>query len=128
MSSDLKKLTRREREIMDIVYRLGQASAAQVRQRLSDTPSYSSVRAMLAKLERKGYLRHRQDGPKYIFHPTLPREAARQNAMSRLVETFFDGSVSQAINGLLGLRGQLLSAQELDELVEQIERARKEGR
>ncbi len=113
---------------MDIVYRLGQASAAQVRQRLSDTPSYSSVRAMLAKLERKGYLRHRQDGPKYIFHPTLPREAARQNAMSRLVETFFDGSVSQAINGLLGLRGQLLSAQELDELVEQIERARKEGR
>ncbi len=122
------ELTRRERQIMDVVYRRGEATAAEVREGLPDPPSYSAVRAMLRKLEDKGHLRHRSDGPRYVFRPTVPRGRARRQAISRLVRTFFDGSASQAIHGLLGASEGELSDEELDFLAERIDQARKGGR
>lgn len=121
-------LSRRERQIMDIVYRLGRASAADVLDGLPDPPSYSAVRAMLRVLEAKGHLRHRQDGPRYIYEATLSRRKARQSALQRIVRTFFDGSTEQAVAALLDLSSTRLSDEELDRLGELIEQARKEGR
>src|SRR5437870_12645734 len=120
--------SRRERQIMDVVYRLGRATAAEVRRNLPDPPSYSAVRALLRVLEEKGYLRHEQDGPRYVFLPTLSRERARQSAMKQLLQTFFDNSAEQAVAALLDMSRPRLSDAELDRLSEMIERARKEGR
>ena len=89
-------LSRRERQIMDIVYEAGQASAADVLDRLPDPPSYSAVRAMLRVLEEKGHLRHKQDGPRYVYLPTVSRDEARRSALRRLLRTFFDGEGSWA--------------------------------
>jgi predicted transcriptional regulator len=121
-------LSRRERQIMDIVYRQGQATAAEVLEALPDPPSYSAVRAMLRILEEKGHLKHEQQGPRYVFLPTLPREKARRSALKQLVQTFFDGSTEQAVAALLDLSGSKLSGDELDRLSELIDQARKEGR
>ena len=118
------KLSRREREIMDILYQLGEATAAEVRERLADPPSYSAVRAMLAKLEGKGHIAHEQDGPRYIFSPIVAKKEARESAMSRLVKTFFAGSTSAAVSGLLGRSVDDMSDEELDDLSQMIERAR----
>lgn len=112
---------------MDIIYELGRATAAQVRCRLPDPPSYSAVRAMLRLLEEKGHLRHRQDGPRYVFLPTLSRDKARQSALKQLLRTFFDGSTEGAVAALLDMQSSKLSPSELDRLAELIERARKEG-
>jgi predicted transcriptional regulator len=121
-------LSRREREIMDVIYRRAQATAAEVLEDLPDPPSYSAVRAMLRILEEKGHLRHDQRGARYVFLPTVPRERARRSALGQLVHTFFDGSTEQAVAALLDLSSGKLSDAELDRLARLIDQARKEGR
>lgn len=123
-----QELTRRERQIMDIIYRRGQATAADVRQELPDPPSYSAVRALLRLLEEKGHLSHRQDGPRYVFEPTTPKGAAGRTALDRLVKTFFDDSVESMVSTLLDAKSQDLSDDELERLVAMIKAARREGR
>ena len=120
-------LSRRERQIMAVIYRLGRATAADVLAELEDAPSYSAVRAHLRVLEEKGHLRHEQDGPRYVFLPTLPREQARDSALAHLVQTFFEGSTSQAMAALLDATPGI-SKVELERLSRLIEKARKEGR
>jgi len=121
-------LSRRERQIMDIVYRLGQASAADVLENMPDPPGYSAVRTMLRLLEEKGYLRHDQEGPRYVYLPTLSRDKARQSALKQLVQTFFDNSTEQTVAALLDMSKSKMSGEELERLSELIEKARKEGR
>lgn len=122
------QMSRREREIMDVIYRAGRATAAEVMESLADPPSYSAVRALLRVLEDKGHLRHEADGPRYVFLPTIPRERARQSALRQLLHTFFDGSTEQAVAALLDLSSTRLSDAELDRLRDLIADARKEGR
>jgi BlaI family transcriptional regulator, penicillinase repressor len=121
-------LSRRERQIMDAIYRLGRATAAEVLENMPDPPGYSAVRAMLRLLEEKGYLRHEQQGPRYIYVPTLSRDKARQSALKQLVQTFFDNSTEQTVSALLDMSKSRMSDEELERLSELIERARKEGR
>jgi predicted transcriptional regulator len=121
-------LSRRERQIMEVVYRLGRATAADVQDSLPDPPSYSTIRALLRVLEDKGHLRHEQDGPRYVFLPTLPRDKARRSALRQLVHTFFEGSTAQAVAALLGEPGARLTDEDLDRLSRLIDQARKEGR
>jgi predicted transcriptional regulator len=123
-----RHLSRRERQIMDIIYQRGQATAAEVQESLPDPPSYSAVRAMLRLLDEKGYLKHEQDGPRYLFKPTLAREKARKSAMKQMLETFFDGSTEQAVAALLNLSKSKLGKEELDRMSQMIETAKKEGR
>jgi len=119
------KLPRREREIMDVLFELGaEASAEEIRERLTDPPSYSAVRAMLAKLEAKGAVKHREKGLRYVYSPTIPRTAARRSALKRMVQVFFDGSAGQAMTALLN--EEKWSEEELEQLAREIERARKE--
>lgn len=126
--SDLDPLSRRERQIMDIVYRRGQATIREVLAELPDPPTYSAVRALVRVLEEKGHLRHRQDGPTYVYSPTRPRDRVGTSALAHVVDTFFGGSASDAVAALLDLEGRELSRAELDELGAMIEQARKEGR
>ncbi|HWC75564.1 MAG TPA: BlaI/MecI/CopY family transcriptional regulator [Gemmatimonadales bacterium] len=123
------RLSRREREIMDVIYRApgGRATAAEVLEQLADPPSYSAVRALLRVLEEKGHLRHEEDGPRYVFLPTVPRERARQSALRQLLHTFFDGSTEAAVAALLDSSTRLSDA-ELARLSRLIADARKEGR
>src|SRR5215470_1173155 len=110
-----EKLTRREREIMDVIYALGDsASAEDIRVKLSDPPSYSAVRAMLAKLEAKGFIRHREEGLRYVYSPTKSRAAAQRNAVQKLVRTFFGGSPSHTAAALL--KHESWTDEELDAL------------
>jgi len=116
-----QKLSRREREILDVLFSLGnEAAAEEIRERLSDPPSSSAVRAMLARLETKGALRHREKGLRYVYMPTMGRSAARRSAMRRLVDVFFEGSAGQAVTALLD--EEKWTREELDELVAEIER------
>ncbi|MCB9779196.1 MAG: BlaI/MecI/CopY family transcriptional regulator [Alphaproteobacteria bacterium] len=124
--TDLLQLSRRERQIMHIVYRLGRATAAQVRDEMDDAPGYSAVRAHLATLERKGHLAHIADGPRYVFHPTVPREDARTSALGKVVSSFFRGSPAKAAVALIEMSD--LGEDELDELEALIRKARQEGR
>ena len=117
-------LSRRERQIMDVVYRLGRSSVSDVLERLPDPPSYSAVRAMLRILEEKGHLRHEQDGPRYLYLPTVPRETAKESALKHLLRTFFGGSTTAAVAALLDLSEDNLSEAELDRLSRLIENAR----
>ena len=128
MTSDAAQLSRRERQIMEVVYERGRATAAEVRAHMPEPPSYSAVRAMLRILEDKGHLRHEQDGPRYVFLPTVPREEARETALRRLVRTFFGGSPEGAMAALLDLEGDRLDEQALDRIAERIDEARKEDR
>lgn len=121
-------LSRRERQIMDVIYRLGRATAADVHAALPDAPSYSTVRALLKVLETKGHLRHGVAGPRYLYTPTVPRERARESALRQVVGTFFDGSTEAAVAALLGLSADRLSATELDRLAGLITQAKQEGR
>jgi predicted transcriptional regulator len=123
-----KGLSRRERQIMDAIYRRGQATVAEVLEDMPDPPSYSAVRAMLRVLEEKGHLRHDQQGPRYVFLPTVPRDQARRSALQQLVRTFFDGSTEQTVAALLDLSDTRLSDAELKRLSRLIDQARKEGR
>jgi BlaI family transcriptional regulator, penicillinase repressor len=118
------KLTRREREIMDVIFALGDnASAEDIRARLTDAPSYSAVRAMLVKLEAKGYVRHREDGPRYLYTPTTTRAAARRAALQQLVRVFFGGSPGKAATALL--EHDDWSDEDVDALSAEIERVRR---
>ena len=126
MTTDTAQLSRRERQIMEIVYELGRATAAEVRERMPDPPSYSAVRAMLRILEDKGHIIHEQDGPRYIFLPIVPREEASETALRRLVRTFFGGSPEGAMAALLDLDGDRLDEDALRRLAEMIDEARRE--
>jgi predicted transcriptional regulator len=128
MADQLQPLSRRERQIMDVIYRLGQATAQEVVHNLSDPPSCSAVRGLLRILEDKGHVKHRQDGPRYVYHPTLPREKARESALRQLVRIFFQDSPEAAVAALLDLSAPGLKNEELDRLAVLIARARKEGR
>jgi predicted transcriptional regulator len=119
-------LSRRERQIMDVIYRLGRATAQEVRDHLPSPPSYSAVRALLRILEGKGHLNHHRDGPRYVYVPTVPREKARTTALHQLVRTFFDGSAGAAAAALLDLSSSDLSDTELARLEALIERVRRE--
>lgn len=121
-------LSRRERQIMDVVYQLGAATAAEVQERMSDPPSYSAVRATMRILEEKGHLRHDEDGPRYVYEPTVAREAASRSAVRHLLSTFFGGSVEQAMAALLDAGDRRLSRDEVDRLARLIEQRKKEGR
>ena len=121
-------LSRRERQIMDVIYRRSAATVQDVRANLPDPPSYSAVRALLRVLVDKGHLRHKQDGPRYVYHPTVPRERARTSALQQLIKTFFDDSPEAAVAALLDMSGSELTEDELDRLGDMIERARREGR
>ena len=120
--------SRREKEMMDVIYRLGQATVAEVREQMASPPSYSSVRSTLSGLERKGHLQHQFDGNRYIYRPTVQREKARISALDHLLATFFDGSAADVVAALLESRRSDLSAEELDELSSLIQQAKKEGR
>ena len=111
---------------MDVIYAHGQATAAEVAAALADPPSYSAVRALLRILEQKGHLRHQQDGPRYVFLPTVPRDRARRSALRNLVRTFFDGSSAQAAAALIDQ--SQLSDEDFQRLSQAIDKARKEGR
>ena len=124
--SPYEDLTRRERQIMDILYRLGEAPAEEVRSRLPDPPSYSAARAMLAKLEEKGHVHHVERDLRYVYLPTVPREEVRRSVLTRVVDTFFDGSVTQAVTGLLSASDHNLPREELERLAELIDAARRE--
>jgi BlaI family penicillinase repressor len=121
-------LSRRERQMMDIIYRQGCASAAEIREALPDPPSYSAVRAKLRVLEENGHIRHRQEGPRYVFLPVLSREKAKKNAVKHLLQTFFDGSTALAVSALLDVSKSDLSEEDLQQLTQLITQARKEGK
>ena len=118
-------LSRRERQIMEAIYRLGSATVSEVMAELPEPPSYSAVRAMLGKLEAKGYLKHRQEGPRYLYLATVPRREARDSALQRLVRTFFDGSPEKAVTALLDMSAAEMSEEELDRLSALIQEAKK---
>ena len=126
--SPLLDLSRRERQIVDVVYRKGRASAAQVLAELPDAPSYSSVRTFLTILERKGYLRHVQEDGRYVYLPTHPRAHVGKAALRRALQTFYGGSVEEAVAALLDVSDSRLSPEEMKRLARLIDRARKEGR
>ena len=128
MSSSHHTLSRREWQIMDVLYQKGRATALEVQESLPDPPSYSAVRALLRILEDKGHVRHEQDGPRYIFTPKTPRDKARRSAIRHLMETFFEDSPEQAVAALLDVSSSKLSEEELDRLARLIENARVEGK
>lgn len=122
------ELGKRERQILETVQRLGEASVSQVREHLADPPSYSAVRTMLGLLVEKGWLKQRAEGKRYLYRPALGREQSQRNALRRLLGTFFDGSPGDAMAALLDISGNDLNDEQLDRLVEMIDRARKETR
>jgi BlaI family penicillinase repressor len=120
--------SRRERQIMEILYQRGKASAAEVREAMEDAPSYSAVRAMLRVLEDKGHVKHQAEGLKYVYVPTVAREKAKRSAVKHVLDTFFGGSPEQIVAALLDVSSARLTREELDRMSELIERARKEER
>lgn len=122
------KLSRRERQIMDVLYRRGRATAAEILEEIPDPPSYSAVRAMLRVLEDKKHIRHEEKDLRYVYLPVVPREKARRSAVTHLLETFFDGSAEQAVATLLNISARDLTDEDFDRLAALIEEARKEGR
>jgi BlaI family penicillinase repressor len=124
----LAGLSRRERQIMDVLYQRGRASAAEVREAMEDAPSYSAVRAMLRVLEEKGHVRHQAEGLKYVFVPTVNREKAKRSAVKHLLDTFFTDSPDQVVAALLDVSSRGLTREELDRMAEMIEKARREGK
>jgi BlaI family penicillinase repressor len=122
-----KALARRERQIMDILYKLERATVGQVLAALPDRPSYSTVRAQLGVLEEKGHVRHEEQGLRYVYFPAVPRDIARRSALRHLVETFFDGSTEKVVTALLGGEVARIPSEELDRLAEMISKKRKES-
>jgi BlaI family transcriptional regulator, penicillinase repressor len=121
-------LSRREREILDILYQRGQASAAEVKDILTDPPTYSGVRAMLRVLEEKGHIKHESRGLKYVYSPVINRDKAKKSAVKHLLETFFSGAPEQVVAALLDVSSKKLTSAELDRMSLMIEQARKEGK
>ena len=124
----LAGLSRRERQIMDVLYKRGKASAAEVREAIEDPPSYSAVRAMLRVLEEKGHVRHLAEGLKYVYVPTLNRDKAKRSAVKHLLDTFFSDSPDQVVAALLDVSSRRLTREELDRMAEMIEKAKREGK
>jgi BlaI family transcriptional regulator, penicillinase repressor len=122
-----RNLSRRERQIMDILYARGRATGAEIHQALPDAPTYSAVRAKLRVLEEKGHIRHEEESLRYVYAPTLPRDTARRSALRHVVSTFFEGSVEQAVAALLDLSAARLDDRELDRITHLIEEAKKES-
>lgn len=121
-------LSRREREMMNIIFRNGKATATEVMEGMSDPPSYSAVRATLRVLEQKGHLKHQHDGTRYVYTPTVNMDKARKSALDQLLTTFFDGSAASVVATLLENSKDDMTAEELDRLSAMIRNARKEGR
>lgn len=121
-------LSRRERQIMDILYRQGKASALLVREAMPDAPSYSAVRAMLRVLEDKGHVKHQAEGLKYVYVPTVTRDKAKRSAVKHLLDTFFKESPEQVVAALLDVSSTRLTREELDRMSEMIEKAKREGK
>jgi BlaI family penicillinase repressor len=122
------KLSRRERQIMDVLYRLGRATAAEILAALPDPPSYSAIRAMLRILEEKKHIVHEEKDLRYVFMPVVSRDKARRSALRHMLDTFFDGSPEQAVATLLDVSARNLSEEELDRLAALIQKAKQEGR
>ena len=127
MSID-RDLSRRERQIMDFLHRVGKATAADVLDGIPDAPSYSAVRALLRILEQKGHVRHEEEGRAYVYMPLVRRADARQSALSHLLKTFFDNSAEQAVAALLAIKGEKMSDAELERMSKLIDAAKTEGR
>lgn len=121
-------LSRRERQIMEILYQRGQASASDVRDAMEDAPSYSAVRAMLRTLEEKGHVTHQSEKLKYVYVPTVARDKAKRSAVKHLLDTFFSGSPEQIVATLLDVSSRKLTGEELDRMAGMIDKARKEGK
>jgi BlaI family transcriptional regulator, penicillinase repressor len=121
-------LSRREREIMDILYQRGKSSASEVRQAMPSAPGYSAVRAMLRVLEEKGHIRHQAEGLRYVYVPTVAREKAKRSAVKHLLDTFFNDSPDEIVAALLDVGSTRLTREELDRMAAMIEKARKEGK
>jgi predicted transcriptional regulator len=117
-------LTKRERQIMDVLYRLGRATAAEIMEGLAGAPGYSTVRTQLRVLERKGHVKHDEQGLRYIYMPTVPRHSARRSALKHLVDTFFDGSTAKAVAALLGGEAARVSDEELARIEDLVKNAR----
>ena len=126
--SGLQSLSRRERQIMEILFQRGKASAAEVREAMTDAPGYSAVRAMLRILEEKGHVKHQAEGLKYVYVPSITRDKAKRTAVKHLMETFFNGSPEHVMAALLDVSSRQLSSEELDRMAQMIEQARKEGK
>ncbi len=122
-----QQLSRRERQIMDIVYARQRATAAEVREAMEDAPSYSAVRALLRILVEKGHLRHTKEGARYVYHPTQPRRNAARDALSRVLNTFYEGSAVNAVAALLDLSSKDISEEELQRLSQLVDDAKNEG-
>ena len=123
-----ENFSRREREMMNIIYQAGRATAAEVREAMASPPSYSAVRATLRVLLQKRHLSHKQDGPRYVYLPTVTRDQARRSALQQLLRTFFDGSTNNAVAALLDMESSKLSPDELERLAQMIDKAKSEGR
>ncbi len=121
-------LSRRERQIMDILYQRGKASASDVREAMEAAPGYSAVRAMLRVLEEKGHVRHQAEGLKYVYVPVVARDKAKRSAVKHVMETFFNGSAEQIVAALLDVSSTRLTREELDRMSEMIEQAKREGK
>ncbi len=119
------QLSRRERQIMDALFEAGELSAQDVRAAIPDAPGYSAVRALLAKLVEKKIVDFREDGPRYIYFPVVAQEEARTSALQKMLKTFFGGSTAAAVNALLGMNKEKLSAEEIDQLQQAIDEAAK---
>ena len=124
--SALTGLSRRERQIMDILYRSGKASASEVREAMADAPGYSAVRAMLRVLEEKGHVKHQAEGLKYVYVPTVAQDKAKRSAVKHVLDTFFSGSAEQIVAALLDVSATRLTRDELDRMSELIEKAKRE--
>lgn len=127
MTSSLSALTRRERHIMDILFRLGRATADEVMREMPGEPSYSTVRTQLRVLEDKGHVRHEEHGRRYVYMPAVARSTARRSALRHVVDTFFDGSVEKVVAALLGGDASRLSDAELNRIADLVKKAKKEG-
>lgn len=121
-------LTKRERQIVDALYRLGRATAAEIMAAVPGAPTYSTIRTQLRVLEAKGHVRHEEQGLRYVYMPTVPRSAARKSALKHVVETFFDGSSAKAVAALLGGEASRISDDELERIAEILKNTREDGR
>ena len=126
-SSNENVLTRRERQIMDVLFTAGRATGQEIQQKLTDSPSYSTVRTILRVLERKGFVRHKEEGLRYVYEPVVARDVARKSALQRILQTFFDGSAQKAAAALLDPKAFRLTRSELDELSTLIEKAKEKS-
>ena len=124
---DMPELARRERQIMDVIFKLGEATVGEVLERLPDPPSYSSVRTIIRKIEAKGLLTHRQDGKRYVYRARQSRETASRTALQKLMDVFFSGSAPDTVAAIMDVSAKTLDPDDLDRISKIIEQARKEG-